>query len=319
MKRDYYTAEDYIANPDLFVPAWADHRKTKVPEKMLDFEERWKEFHSPNGRLMCSAHRGEHTFYPECSTEGFLSAILLGADLLEVDIAPTKDNVLIVMHDNTLTRTTNVTKLREAGVQGLPESDLIVDWTFEELRKLRLLKEDGSDEVTNYIIPSFEEIVMLAKDRCFITLDKSHRFDWDRDMVPLMEKHNAYRTVMLPYDYTFRYSLERLKEYMDEIEAACGYPSALMMRSFDVNWLQWASEKVEEYRFPKVLRCGEYNPETAETYKPYNEKYRVHIECLRAWHDTIDVWEQIVAEGYNLIVTNDMLGISELIEKNHFQ
>lgn len=317
--KNYYTAKDYIENPDLFVPAWADKRKTKVPEKMLDFEERWKEFHSPNGRLMCSAHRGEHVFYPECSTEAFLSAILLGADLLEVDIVPSKDNVLMVVHDDTLTRTTNVTKLREAGVEGLPESDRVADWTFEQLRQLRLLREGGSDEVTNYIIPTFEDIVMLAKDRCFITLDKTHRFDWGLDMLPLMEKHNAYRNVMIPYNYTCNYGLDRIKELMDQVEAASGYPSALMTRSINVNCLKWAAGVIEEYHYPKVLRCGEYNEEEAEVYKPYNEKYRVHIECLRAWHDTPEVWDQIIKDGFNLIVTNDMLGMSELIEKNHFE
>ena len=318
MKRDYYTAEDYIANPDLFVPVWADIRKTKVPEQLTDFEEKWEQFHSPNGRLMCSAHRGEHTYYPECSTEAFLSAILLGADLLEVDIAPSKDNVLMVMHDNTLTRTTNVSMLREAGVEGLPETDLIADWTFEQLRMLRLLKCGGSDEVTDYIIPTFEDIVLLAKDRCFITLDKTHRFDWGIDMLPLMKKHNAYRHVMIPYNYTCNYGKDRMKELMDEVEEASGYPSALMTRSIDISWLPWSARMIEDYGFPKVLRCGEYNEEEAEAYKPYNEKYRVHIECLRAWHDTIDVWEQIVAEGYNLIVTNDMLGMSEFIEAKSF-
>ena len=316
MKRDYYTAEDYIANPDLFVPVWAEERGSQVPAGMLDFEEKWEQFFTPNGRLMCSAHRGDHVYYPECSTEGFLSAILFGADLLEVDVHLTKDNVAIVMHDRTLDRTTNVNELRESGVEGLPEYNFIADWTFEQIRMLRLVK-DG--EVTNSVVPSLEDIIILANNRAFITLDKFNCFLWHRDILPLIKKHNAYRTVMMPYAYTFDFPYSRVKEFMDEIKELSGYQSALMTRSLNIADVDRVAAEMVEYGFPMVLRCGEYNHEEHEAYTPYYGKYRIHIECLRAWNDTLDVWKQIIADGFNLIVTNDMMGMSKLIEENHFK
>ena len=46
--RDYYLAEDYLANPDLFVPAWQG--QWEVPEAMLDWEEKFQSFYTPDGR-----------------------------------------------------------------------------------------------------------------------------------------------------------------------------------------------------------------------------------------------------------------------------
>ena len=192
----YYTAEDYLEDPSLFVPVWADERE--VPEEMLDFEEKYESFFTPNGRLMCSIHRGDHTYYPENSIEGFLSAIMMGADIVEVDMAITKDGIPIVLHDDTLTRTTNVQSLRAKGTPGLPETDNPEEWTLEQIRRLRLVDEDTM-EVTNYVVPTLEDVIMICNERCFITLDKTNRFEWYQDILPIVEKHNAWRTLMLPY------------------------------------------------------------------------------------------------------------------------
>ena len=311
----YYTAEDYVKDPSLFVPVWADDRE--VPAEMLDFEEKYEQFFTPNGRTMSSAHRGDNANYPECSTEAFLSAIMAGADLVEVDIAVTKDGVLIVMHDDTIARTTNVEQLRVNNTVGIPESNNISDWTLAQLRRLRLMSADGS-EVTNYVIPTLEDIIILCKDRCFITLDKMTRFEWYNDIMPLLEKHDAYRTVMLPYSYTGSYSYDRVKVMMDDIKEASGKSSALMSRAHDISVLEQTSKWIEEYEFPRVIRCGEYNEEEVAAYEPYFNKFRIHIECLDEANDTLEDWTRIDEQGFNLIVTNDIYGLTEFIQNNYF-
>ncbi|MDR0335796.1 MAG: hypothetical protein LBI18_01760 [Planctomycetaceae bacterium] len=70
-----------------------------------------------------TAHRGNSSEYPENTLAAFESAILLGADWVELDILRTKDGYIVINHDKT---TKNV-----SGV------DLnIADSTLEELRKL---------------------------------------------------------------------------------------------------------------------------------------------------------------------------------------
>ena len=312
----YYTAEDYLENPDLFVPVWADERE--VPKEMLDFEEKYEAFFTPNGRLMCSIHRGDHTYYPENSTEGFLSAILMGADIVEVDVAMTKDGIPIVLHDDTLTRTTNVQSLRAKGTPGIPKSDASEDWTLDQIRRLRLLTND-TQEVTNYVVPTLEDVIMICNGRCFITLDKSSKFGWYQDIVPILEKHNAWRTVMLPYSYTYGMTFDRVKTMMDDIkERSGGYTSALMSRSYDITHLERISKLIDEYGFPKVIRCGEYDFEETEAYAPYFNNYRIHIECLYG-NDYLMAWKRIHGAGFNLIVSNDPMGITSYIQELYFE
>ena len=313
-EKGYYTAEDYLADPSLFVPVWADERE--VPAEMLDFEEKYASFMNPNGRLMSDAHRGEHKYYPEASIEAFLSAILAGIDIVEVDVAVTQDNVLVVMHDETISRTTNVELLRKQGVAGLPESNYVSDWTLAQLRRLRLMSTDGT-EVTNYVIPTLEEVIMICNERCFITLDKDNRFEWYNDIIPLIEKHNAWRTVMLPYQYSYSLSPTRVKERMDYITEKSGYTSALMFRSNDSSCLAQTTKYIDEYGFPKVIRSGEYVPSDTPNYTPYVNNYRVHIECLSG-NDYLEAWKQIDAEGYGIIVTNDAIGLTEYIQETYF-
>lgn len=56
--------------------------------------------------VQVSGHRGNSTEAPENSRSALEKAIELGADYAEIDIAETKDGVLVVSHDNNLKRTT---------------------------------------------------------------------------------------------------------------------------------------------------------------------------------------------------------------------
>ena len=53
------------------------------------------------------AHRGFSGKYPENTLIAFKKAIELEADMIELDITLSKDKIPIVIHDDTLERTTN--------------------------------------------------------------------------------------------------------------------------------------------------------------------------------------------------------------------
>lgn len=69
------------------------------------------------------AHRGDHMNAPENTVPAIRSAVEKGAHQIEIDVQMSKDGKLVIMHDETVDRTTNGT-----GKVG--------DLTFEELRKL---------------------------------------------------------------------------------------------------------------------------------------------------------------------------------------
>ncbi len=69
--------------------------------------------------------------YPENSISSFVAAMEEGADGVELDVEITKDGRLIVMHDDTLDRTTNCT-------------GCVSEMTFDEVRACRLLDGEGN-------------------------------------------------------------------------------------------------------------------------------------------------------------------------------
>jgi len=77
------------------------------------------------------AHRGASYLAPEATRPAFLMARELGADYLEFDIQRTKDGVLIALHDDDLSRTTNVREIFPGRVK-----DTLDTFTFAELQQL---------------------------------------------------------------------------------------------------------------------------------------------------------------------------------------
>ncbi len=60
---------------------------------------------------------------PENTLAAFGSAVEAGADLVELDARPTRDDVLVVIHDDTLNRTTNARQLWGKGKHRVDEHD----------------------------------------------------------------------------------------------------------------------------------------------------------------------------------------------------
>ena len=88
------------------------------------------------------AHRGGSTSAPENTLAAFRNAITQGADWLEFDVQMTKDGALVVIHDETVDRTTDGT-------------GAVHDLTLEQIRSL----DAGQGEK----VPTFEEVLELAK------------------------------------------------------------------------------------------------------------------------------------------------------------
>lgn len=300
-------SEVFCLDLNAFVPVW--ETETRQAVRKWDFEEKWQAFHTPNGRLMSCAHRGDRNqYYPENSAEGFCSAILAGADIVEADIRVTKDGVPVVMHDDSLTRTTNVAALRSADAAWVPHSDLVLDWTAEEINRLRLIFPDGSP--TDCHIPTLEELILLAKDRCFITLDKAGAFSFEEQVMPIIEKHGAWRTVLIPYEYAF----ERVSVIQQSIKAKCGHYAPYFAKGvrgsgvMSGESLGCAAAFLRENGFARILRGGEYLPEDGAMQLllqgVIKGKYRLYAESLRQGHDCEENWQKMAEAGCNILMGN---------------
>lgn len=80
----------------------------------------------------CIAHRGASASAPENTLAAVRAAISQGSDMVELDVQRTRDGALILMHDTTLVRTTDVREL--FGRQRAPWP--VSDFDFAEVRRL---------------------------------------------------------------------------------------------------------------------------------------------------------------------------------------
>ena len=99
------------------------------------------------------AHRGVPAYAPENGLAGYVQSMQLGADLLEADVLATSDGKIVLMHDTTLARTTNV-----ADVFPGREDDPVSSFTLAEIKQLNLKTVDGTG-VTTEEVPTLGEFL----------------------------------------------------------------------------------------------------------------------------------------------------------------
>ena len=113
------------------------------------------------------AHRGTIYWAPENTEAAYRWARNTGADYLELDVHRTKDGVLIIMHDKTFKRTTDVS-------QKFPgrENDPISAFTYEEIMKLdngsafnAKNTERARAGYTGLDVPVFEDVFRIAEGK----------------------------------------------------------------------------------------------------------------------------------------------------------
>lgn len=141
---------------------------------------------------MVSAHRGgPYPGFPENAIETFQNVINYTPSIIEFDVAITKDSVLVLMHDNTLERTTT-------------GSGKVIDMTFAEIRKLKLVDNDG--KATDFQIPTLDEVLVWGKGKVLFTVDIKREVPFEM-VVEAIKKHNAES-----YAAVITYSLEAAKK-----------------------------------------------------------------------------------------------------------
>ena len=123
------------------------------------------------------AHRGASGYLPEHTLAAYATAVLQGADYIELDLVSTRDGHLIARHDNLLDLTTDVAEFpeyrdrrAEKTVDGRPLTGWFSeDFMLEEIRDLRAIERirdlrpanarfDG-----NYGVPTLAETIAVIQ------------------------------------------------------------------------------------------------------------------------------------------------------------
>lgn len=101
------------------------------------------------------AHRGFSGKYPENTMLAFRKAVEAGADGIELDVQLTKDGEIVIIHDETINRTTN-------------GKGAVSDYTYEELSKFDASYIYRGEAGFNKI-PTLREYFQMIKDTDLIT------------------------------------------------------------------------------------------------------------------------------------------------------
>ena len=100
--------------------------------------------------MLSIAHRGASGYELENTLKAFRKAIELKADVIECDAHLTKDDEVVIIHDETVNRTTN----GRGKVKNL---------TLEEIKKLKTKNNER--------IPTLEEVIEVVKGRCKLNIE----------------------------------------------------------------------------------------------------------------------------------------------------
>ncbi len=93
-------------------------------------------------------HRGVKDLCPENTTESISRAFNLGLTYVEIDVKVSKDKIPILLHDDTLDRTTDGT-------------GLAIDYNYDDIKKLDAGKFFYKKN-TNITVPKFEDILKIC-------------------------------------------------------------------------------------------------------------------------------------------------------------
>jgi glycerophosphoryl diester phosphodiesterase len=150
--------------------------------------------------IWVTAHRGDWRDAPENSVQAVKDAIALGVDMVEIDLNMTRDSVVVVMHDGTIDRTTDG--------KGKPS-----DYTLAELKKFHL--RNGMGRVTRNTIPTLEEVMLTAKGKVWVNLDKS--FPYYREAYRVLEKTGTLGQALFKTDVPYGSAFARYGNLLDSI------------------------------------------------------------------------------------------------------
>lgn len=213
------------------------------------------------------AHRGASAYCPENTMASFRKALELGATGIETDVQRAKDGRLVLIHDESLKRTTG-------------DDRLVKDVTYEELAAL----DAGSwfdPSFQDERIPALEELLELVKDKgTIVNLElKNGVILYPGIEEQLIEAVKAYglseQVVISSFNH---YSLAICKQLAPEIRTGILYMEGLYRP-----WDYAASLRADALHAYKYAVLPEWVQEAAAqgiAYHPFTVNEEIEMERL---------------------------------------
>ena len=263
------------------------------------------------------AHRGARSIAPENTIAAAKKAFELGADLWETDVAVTKDEQLILFHDDSLERTTNAKKVFPSN------SDLtFTEYTLEQIRQLdtglcyvetdpfrqiekgNLTKEDLQSFKAEKV-PTLEEALLFTKEKLWkvnLELKKLPQrfkdFPVPQRVMEMVRKTGINKDQIIVSSFNHKW-LENIHDMEPEIEI-----QALIGYSYTAP-LHWGDYSFETYNARSTL-IDEQQIKTAQ-----KRGKKINLFTVNKIEEMIN----FMALGINGIITDYPQRLGKLINK----
>lgn len=237
------------------------------------------------------AHRGASAYYPENTMLSFQKAIEMGCTGIETDVQMTKDGVLVLMHDESVRRTTN----------GM---GMVKDYTYSEISKL----DAGSWKSRKFKgvkVPAAEELFYYLRNKNII-LNIELKTGMviyegiEEKTIDMIYKYNMQNKVILS---SFNhYSLAKCKQISKEIKTG-----VLYMEGF-----------YKPYNYAKTLTADAIHPYYyAINEEVIKESQRAGIMVNVFTIDDEKDMKRFVQIGVNGIITNYPDKLKKVMEEQY--
>ena len=147
----------------------------------------------PNQSFQIVAHRGLPEDYPENTLIAYKHALMLHIDMLEIDVHYTKDKQLVVIHDDTIDRTSN-------------GKGKVIDYTLDELREFDFGAYRG-DKFKGERIPTLDEVLDLVdhfSKRLLLEIKKPSQYPGIEEMIVEKLKERGipkHKVILQSFDF----------------------------------------------------------------------------------------------------------------------
>lgn len=176
--------------------------------------------------MLIIAHRGASGELPENTLPAFAAALEAGADMCELDVQLSRDGAAVVIHDDTVERTTNGT-------------GAVSTMTLAEIRNLDAGVKFGA-AFAGTRIPTLDEVLTLAHGRCALNIElKSPGVE--REVCRLVRAHGRFNdTIVSSFDWNLLAAVRRLEPslalgVLAETQIEPMFEAALRLHAVSVN------------------------------------------------------------------------------------
>lgn len=249
--------------------------------------------YSPNNNVLVISHQGGEHLWPDNTMMAFQGSVELGVDVLEMDIHSTADGVLVVMHDETVDRTTNGTGLiKEMTFAELSELDAAYNWPHHDDEGERTYRGTG---VT---VPALEELFQAFPDMPMNIEIKQREPSIAQPLCDLLHEYDMTERVLIA-----SFSFETMEEFRTACPTVAISGTEPQIRTFFVlNMLFLGAtyqSEVEAFQVPEYF--GDLHVITPRFVSTANQ----HNVAVHAWTiDEVEDMERMIEAGVDGIITN---------------